>query len=156
MADLDDGPGQTPLTPGLICHTILEKLPSISFDRIYTHSPRGEYTRHLRHEETGRALLQLWIKKDVKASEVCLFAYEDGCHKYLPRPISEAQITLPLPEEIWRRKYRIIREIYNFGNNTFEAKTTPRVEAFWLVPNRISARQWLNDTRSHHESSGPI
>ena len=37
----------------------------------------------------------------------------------------------PHVEEIWRQKYDIITGIYGFNKDSFEAKTTPREEAFW-------------------------
>lgn len=147
MADLDDGPDQVPLNAELIYKTILENLPSIQYDRLYTHSPRGEYTSHLRHEETGQAVLQLWIAGRIQTDEICLFAYEDGKHTYLPRPIKQAPITLHLSDEIWLRKYKIIREIYNFEQNSFEARTTPHSEAFWLITKQNEALQWLENKR---------
>ena len=54
MADLDDGPDQKPLKQTEVQKTILNTLPERNFDIILTHSPKGEYTRHLRHEETSR------------------------------------------------------------------------------------------------------
>ena len=57
MADPDDGPEQRPLDSSEIQKTITELLPSKRFDLIITHSTAGEYTRHLRHEETAKAVL---------------------------------------------------------------------------------------------------
>ncbi len=57
---------------------------------ILTHSPYGEYTRHLRHEETGRAVISLWEEGCISATEIWMFAYEDGGKRYLPRPIKAA------------------------------------------------------------------
>ena len=87
--------------------------------------------RHLRHEETARAVLTLWNTGKLDAKELWSFAYEDGGGKYLPRPIQDADIYLGLPEEIWQIKYSIITEVYGFGLDSFEARTTPRQEAFW-------------------------
>ena len=144
IADLDDGPGQFPLPEGLIGQTIMENLPQHAFDKIYTHSPLGEYTRHLRHEETGRAVLNLWLSGGLKANEILLFAYEDGGHSYLPKPIKSAPIQVILPEKIHQKKYGIITEIYNFSADSFEAKTTPLKEAFWQIKTHGEARQWQN------------
>jgi len=41
----------------LIQDTIFSLLPTAHFDLIVTHGPRGEYTRHRRHEETCRAVI---------------------------------------------------------------------------------------------------
>ena len=131
MGDLDDGPEQIPLDPKLLQKTIIELIPSERFDFIITHSRWGEYTRHLRHEETAKAVFNLWNSERLHAKNVLSFAYEDGDKKYLPRAVREADYQVELPEQIWRRKYGIITEIYGFDENSFEAKTTPRHEAFW-------------------------
>ncbi len=55
IGDLDDAPEQNPLDEELMDKAILELMPSRQFDLIITHNPKGEYTRHIRHEETGKA-----------------------------------------------------------------------------------------------------
>lgn len=131
MGDLNDGPKQSPHVSSEVQNTVLELLPSKRFDLIITHGHWGEYTRHLSHEETGEAVMALCESKRLFAKEVWRFAYEDGGGKYLPRPVQDVDIHLELPEEIWQRKYEIITQIYGFRPDSFEAKTTPRDEAFW-------------------------
>jgi LmbE family N-acetylglucosaminyl deacetylase len=131
MADLDDGPDQTPLKQTLIQQTILDVLPTDRFDLIITHDRAGEYTRHLRHEETCRAVMALWQSEQLHAPQLWTFAYEDGEKKYLPRPIDNADIICKLPDEIFEKKYNIITEVYGFAPDSFETKTTPANEAFW-------------------------
>jgi LmbE family N-acetylglucosaminyl deacetylase len=131
MGDLDDGPEQEPLDSKEIHRTILGLLPLGKFEVIITHSTTGEYTRHLRHEETGHAVMRLWKAGELNAGQVWSFAYEDGGQKYLPRANKGADLQIRLPDIIWQRKYDIITKIYGFGEDSFEAKTTPRQEAFW-------------------------
>jgi len=131
MGDLDDGPEQRPLTSREVQHEILQSLPSNRFDLIITHGLNGEYTRHLRHEETAKAVMALWKSERLFAGQIWRFAYEDGGRKYLPRAVEDADMHIRLPEEIWQRKYDIITNIYGFGPDSFEAGTTPREEAFW-------------------------
>jgi len=130
MADLDDGPEQTPLDSRQVQKTIELLLPSKRFDMIVTHSPSGEYTRHLRHEETAKAVLALWKTDRLLADELWTFAYEDGNRQYLPRAIKDADLLVGLNNEIWRKKYDIITRIYGFSPESFEARTTPKEEAF--------------------------
>ncbi len=130
MGDLDDGPEQIPLSEQDIQDTIMELLPLNKFDLILTHSTSGEYTRHLRHEETAKAVLNLWNSDRLQAEQVWSFAYEDGGEKYLPRPEQNADLKINLPDDIWQKKYDIITKIYGFGKDSFEARTTPRQEAF--------------------------
>lgn len=131
MGDLDDGPEQVPLSSREVQDYILELLPSDRFDLIFTHSLRGEYTRHLRHEEVAKAVLALRRNGMLHCRELLTFAYEDGGGTYLPRTIKDADLTIRLPEHMWRRKYDIITEVYGFAPDSFEARTTPREEAFW-------------------------
>lgn len=133
MGDLDDEPQQRPLDNELVRQTIMNLLPEKRFDIIITHRPSGEYTRHLRHEETGRAVLELWRSGSLSAAQVLTFAYEDGLKQYLPRAIEGADLFVELPEEVWRKKYDIITGLYGFGKDSFEAETTPKREAFWYM-----------------------
>ena len=130
LGDLDDGPEQAPLDARTVQATILELLPSDSFDVIFTHGLRGEYTRHRRHEETAKAVKALWESKELFAKELWMFAYEDGGGQYLPRAVDDADVKIKLPDEIWHKKYDVITNVYGFNPDGFEAKTTPKEEAF--------------------------
>jgi len=134
MGDLDDGPQQTPLSERKTQDTIIELLTPPSdrqeFDLIITHGLQGEYTRHLRHEETAKSVLTLWESGRLSAATLWMFAYQDGRGKYLPRPVDEPDMLIKLPGEIWQKKYDIITNIYGFGPDSFEAKAVPRQEAF--------------------------
>lgn len=131
MGDLDDGPEQVPLPGRKVQDCILDLLASDRFDSIFTHSVRGEYTRHLRHEEVARAVLALRRNGMLHCRELLTFAYEDGGGKYPPRPNDNADIMIELPRHIWELKYRLITNVYGFTPDSFEAKTTPKKEAFW-------------------------
>jgi LmbE family N-acetylglucosaminyl deacetylase len=156
MGDLDDGPEQNPLAREDIQEAILKLLPRRHFDLLISHSPVGEYTRHRRHEEIGEAVIRLWQRGKVSTRELWLFAYEDGGKQYLPRPIKSASLCQSLPEDIWRKKYDIITELYGFPRDGFEAQTTPRAEAFWQFTNPIDAQHWLENKLFQHESSDPV
>ncbi len=136
MGDLDDGPEQVPLSAHKVQETIVELLASDRFDVIITHGLWGEYTKHLRHEETGKAVMALWESERLFAKQIWRFAYEDGGGKYLPRPVKDADLQIELPEETWQKKYGIITKVYGFSEDSFEAKTTPRKEAFWCFRRR--------------------
>ncbi len=153
MGDLDDGPEQVPLAENQLQSTILRLLPRKHFDIVICHSPAGEYTRHRRHEEVGKAVITLWHKRKISASQLWTFAYEDGGRQYLPRPIKVAMVYRVLPQAIWRKKYEILTGIYGFQQDGFEAKTTPRAEAFWQFTDTVEARRWLEKKLFQYESS---
>jgi LmbE family N-acetylglucosaminyl deacetylase len=148
MADLDDGPEQKPLDSSLVTNAILELLPQTSFDLIISHDPNGEYTRHLRHEEVGRAVIRLWSSRKISARELWTFAYEDGDKKYLPKPVENAPIYQLLSPPVWEKKYRLITETYGFDEGSFEALTCPRAESFWHFTSYNDALQKLTNKTS--------
>ena len=88
--------------------------------------------------------MALWESKKLFAKEVWRFAYEDGDGKYLPRPVQNADLSIKLPDEIWQKKYDIIIDIYGFGADSFEAKTTPREEAFWCFGSNKKDQKQFN------------
>ncbi len=144
MADLDDGPDQLPLADEAVEQALLGNLPGRHFDRVLTHSPLGEYTRHRRHEEVARATLRLWASERLSMRELWLFAYEDGARAYLPRAIPSADLVHELSPEVWRHKYRLVTEQYGFAPDSWEARVTPRSEAFFVLKSPTDARAWLN------------
>jgi LmbE family N-acetylglucosaminyl deacetylase len=145
MGDLDDGPDQNPLNEEEVEQTILDLLPEKHYDLIISHNPNGEYTRHLRHEEVSKAVINLWNKSKISADELRTFAYEDGQKKYYPRPMENAAVYRTLTKRIWLRKYSILRETYGFEKESWEVQTTSRDEAFWQFTNPFLARKWLNN-----------
>ena len=144
MGNLDDEPEQIPLDNQQVEQAILDLLPRKHFDLIITHHPHGEYTKHLRHEEISKAIINLWHQKKITADELWLFAYEDGQKTYLPKPMKNATYYETLSETIWLKKYNLITETYDFDKDSWEAKTTPKVEAFWKFTHAESAVEWLN------------
>jgi LmbE family N-acetylglucosaminyl deacetylase len=133
MGDLDDGPEQKPLPEKEIRKTILTLLPLDRFDLVLTHSRWGEYTRHLRHEETSKAVTAMFNTKELSGKQLWMFAYEDGGGKYLPKPSRDSDVQVWLPEKIWQEKYKIITEMYGFGPDSFEARSCPKQETFWKM-----------------------
>jgi LmbE family N-acetylglucosaminyl deacetylase len=145
MGDLDDGPDQKPLDGKEAEHAIMQLLPPAHFDMIISHSPSGEYTRHIRHEEVSKAVIKLWHDGKISTNELWTFAYEDGNKKYYPRSIEKAAIYRKLAKRIWLRKYSIITSTYRFERNSWEAKTTPRAESFWQFFNPDDATKWIDN-----------
>ena len=133
MADLDDGPEQEALDPELIRSTICGKLPSLAYDLILTHGPRGEYTRHQRHEECSAAVLALWADGRIKTREMKLFAYQDQGGGTLPQVSADADERKTPGAGTFARKYHLITEIYGFEKQSWEARATPATEGFYRL-----------------------
>lgn len=145
MADLDDGPEQMPLEQAEIERTIKALTPSTRYDLVISHSPAGEYTRHRRHEEIGKAVTQLWHDGQIDAAELWNFAYEDGGGRYLPKAIPASDLYFVLTDNTWQKKYELITTGYNFSKDSWEARVTPRAEAFSRFINSGSAIKNLAD-----------
>ncbi|UCD48731.1 MAG: PIG-L family deacetylase [Phycisphaerales bacterium] len=133
MGDLDDEPDQRPLRMVAVEDAIADLLPSDRYDLVLTHGLWGEYTSHRRHEEVAKSVMALRESGRLSVQELWMFAYEDGEKKYLPRPMADADVYFRLPLDVWDEKHRIIQDIYGFDADSFEAQTTPREEAFWIL-----------------------
>jgi LmbE family N-acetylglucosaminyl deacetylase len=145
MADLDDGPEQTPLPTQSVQRTLLGLLPPIDYDLVLTHAPGGEYTRHRRHEEVSQAVMALWGAGVISARELRLFAYEDDQGRRLPKAIQSAHHFEPLSETTRQEKYRLITEVYGFGPASWEARALPQSEAFWCFRSPTALQTWLGE-----------
>jgi LmbE family N-acetylglucosaminyl deacetylase len=139
MADLDDGPGQTPLPAEQVQKTTARLLVGASYDLILTHGPNGEYTRHRRHSECCRSVIELWKSGGIDTNRLWLFAYEDGEREYLPRVHADANRRNVLTDDIWLEKRRLITDVYGFPPDSWEAQTTPREEGFWCFDSAHAA-----------------
>ncbi len=145
IADLDDGPEQTPLEQDEIQRTIKTLMPPTRYDLVISHSPAGEYTRHRRHEEIGKAVTHLWHNGQIDTPELWTFAYEDGGGRYRPRAIQTADLHFVLKDDTWQKKYELITTEYNFSKDSWEARTTPVIEAFRRFTNSRAAMDRLAD-----------
>ena len=74
MGDLDDGSEQALLNEEIVEQAILQLLPQRQFDLVISHNPNGEYTRHLRHEEISKAVINLWQAGKIITNELWTFA----------------------------------------------------------------------------------
>jgi LmbE family N-acetylglucosaminyl deacetylase len=146
MGNLDDAPNQHPLDDTLVQQTLLDLLNDTHFDLIITHNPTGEYTRHLRHEEVSKAVINLWEEEKISTNMLWTFAYEDGNKAFFPKAVENAPIYNVLTTPIWVKKYNLMTQTYGFKKDSWEALTTPNAEAFWTFEKASHAVIWLNDT----------
>ncbi len=145
MGELDDSPQQVPLDMKKVKQAVLTLLHPRQFDLIITHNPSGEYTRHIRHEEVSRAVINLWYTAKISTRELWMFAYEDGNNAYYPKSVPKAPIRQTLTKQQFMKKYKIITETYGFHKSSWEALTTPTEETFWQFTNAKQANNWLEN-----------
>jgi LmbE family N-acetylglucosaminyl deacetylase len=130
ISDLDDSPVPAPLSPDLTeIKQRLRALPTNRFDLIFTHGPKGEYTYHLRHAQTHRAVRKM-IRDGQLAGALVAFAYSDAGGAARPRPAQNADIAIELTPAQFARKQHIVQDIYGFGPDSFEFDAAGPVEAF--------------------------
>ena len=139
MADLDDEPDQVPLPIEQVQETIVRLLAGNSYSLILTHGPKGEYTRHRRHEECCQSVVELWQSGSIAANCLWLFAYEDGVRAYLPRVRDDADRRDMLTENVWLEKRHLITDVYGYAPESWEARATPREEGFWCFDSAQAA-----------------
>lgn len=143
MENLDHEQSQRPIEVSEVKRTILSLTGEYPiYDLIITHGPKGEYTRHLRHEEVCAAVTEMWMEGYLDSEELWFFAYEDGEGRYFPKPQKGSEYFF-LPQGIWTEKRQIIEEIYGFRPDSWESRAAPRIEGFWKFKNRSVLRQWL-------------
>jgi hypothetical protein len=147
LHDCDDGPEQRPLPPEEMIRVIGRWAASLSFDLVITHGPKGEYTRHRRHEEVFRAVFDLWRSGTIVSKSLWIFAYEDGHGSYLPRANRNAHRKTVLSPAALGEKRRIIRKIYGFLPDSWEARAVPSVEAFWCFSSPEEVKSWMDGVR---------
>jgi LmbE family N-acetylglucosaminyl deacetylase len=145
LADLDDGPDQAPLPDGIAEAAVLALVPPDPYDLILTHAPTGEYTRHRRHEELYWAVWRLWQRGALRTEALWVFAYEDDDRRRLPMARADAPFRLALADPVWAAKRSFITDLYNYGDTSWEALATPRVEAFYGFPDPESAAQQFGE-----------
>jgi LmbE family N-acetylglucosaminyl deacetylase len=145
MLDMEDGPEQRPLPTLDVQRQVLMLLPGIHFDMLLTHGLQGEYTWHRRHVEVCQAVVALWRAGRISTDALWLFAYEDGERQYLPRAVRNAHVQQLLPPEIWQTKFDLMTQVYGFHPESWEARTTPRAEAFWCFESPGQLDRWLRE-----------
>jgi LmbE family N-acetylglucosaminyl deacetylase len=156
MADLDDGPEQSPLPPDEVARAVLDLAAGGDYDLLFTHGPQGEYTRHLRHVEVSRAVAACWREGAIGARALWQFAYEDGGGAFPPRPAADAEFSVALPPTVWEEKCRIIEDVYGFGPESWERRAAPEVESFRRAGSREETATLLSEVRTNREGADAV
>ena len=126
-----DTPERQPLDPVEIAHSLARRVNFREYDTIFTHNKSGEYTSNRRHKELYRAV-NTAIETDLLACDhLARFCYTDNDGVELPHPKKQGA-KLQLNQELWQKKYVILRKIYNYTADSWEARTTPKTESFLL------------------------
>ena len=111
---------------------LVARLPSTSFDYIFTHNRNGEYG-HIRHKGVHRAMSRLLSSSRLKANDVFYFCYEMAGNGKMGKPNkSKADLAVGLDKKTYDKKLHIIQDpgLYNFRPDIFESLSCHSVETF--------------------------
>ncbi len=110
---------------------LLRSLPRRSFDILFTHGPSGEYG-HTRHKGAFRAVQGLLREGKLRTKRWLTFSYRLAArgNRAVPHPPARDGVTMRLSPSAFQQKRAIIREVYNFPEQSFEVQSAARVETF--------------------------
>ncbi len=103
----------------------------VEFDYVFTHGYNGEYG-HPRHRGVNRVVREMVRRGEIKTRALYNFSYEFDERRNLCRP-KKADLFLRLSPALFRKKQKIIHEIYGFRKSSFEYKTLSNLEAFKVI-----------------------
>ena len=72
-----------------------------------------------------------------------MFAYDDQARTRLPEALQETDVRTVLAENVWQQKYTIVTDLYGFSPKSWEARSTPRTEAFWRFVSPQAYADWI-------------
>lgn len=130
ITDLDDSSPPAAIRPDIdIGEKILDRLGDVHWWRVFTHGANGEYG-HLRHIQVHREVCRLFTAGLLRCGELWTFSYDSDPLTGITRPSAATEWELPLLQQHWQEKRRIIHEIYGFDVDVFEFKACSSVEGF--------------------------
>jgi len=130
ITDLDDSSPLKPVDPPReIGWRIRHHLVGRDWNLVVTHGRNGEYG-HQRHMEVNGEVLRLATSGVLVCRELWTFAYV--CDAQTGHCIASqgCDIRLPLTEQQLRQKHRIVREMYGYGQDSFEVRACISPEGF--------------------------
>lgn len=130
ISDLDDEVLH-PLKIKEIEDKIESELDEKDYEHIYTHGENGEYG-HLRHKEIHKAVKSLVKKKHLNCKKLFFFSYDVKEDNGIPKTV-ESDFIVRLTKDELAIKKKMIIEYYGFKENSFEALSCNKKEAFVLL-----------------------
>ena len=136
LSNLDDSNPLKPINRRReIGGRIVEHLGMTSWDLCITHGVNGEYG-HQRHKEIHKEVLELICDGILQCGELWTLAYDCNAQTRICMVASQADVMVDLSENHLREKQRIIRDVYGYGEESFEfsACITPEGFCKWELP----------------------
>jgi LmbE family N-acetylglucosaminyl deacetylase len=105
----------------------IEQFVDDKFDFIFTHGKNGEYG-HKRHKDVHKAVTKMLKEKKFNAKKVFFFSYAQKAGACAPDKNADKFINLD--KLIFERKKYLVKDIYNFKEESFEFKSSRNIESF--------------------------
>ena len=133
MSDLEDeGIMGIPESVPEIEKRILKKFADKKYTYLFTHGSNGEYG-HPRHQGVHRAVQRLVQNKKIKCQSLMFFAYRLNKQKRIINiPEKSADIIFRLNSARLKGKKNIIKNLYGFGQKSFENVSCLPTETFTI------------------------
>ncbi len=130
QSDVDDSSPLLPIDPVRdIGSRVRRHLGGGSWALCVTHGVEGEYG-HPRHRQAHREVLRLVSSGALRCGELWTFAYECDAASGCCRPKADADVRVVLTPAQLDEKRRIVRELYGYGEDSFEVRACISPEAF--------------------------
>ncbi len=133
ISDLDD---DSPLKPinrrKEIGSRIIKYLASTPWDLCVTHGENGEYG-HPRHKDVHTEVLDLIRDGILECGELWTFAYDCDVRTNICQAGPHADMIVELSKAHLCEKRRIVRDMYGYGEDSFEVSACISPEAFQIV-----------------------
>ncbi|MDP1689153.1 MAG: hypothetical protein Q8L47_03420 [bacterium] len=111
---------------------LLNKLPRKSYDFIFTHAKDGEYGNK-RHKGVHYAVKNHLQTNLLQTKNFYCFVYEMHKSDKYALPKKNADYSFKLTPDIYKKKIKIIRDIYGFTSDSFEYKSCGDIEKFNII-----------------------
>ena len=130
IADVDDGDPLASIDPREeMAPVITDHLSETPWDLVLTHGGGGEYG-HPRHREAHGEVVRLVSEGCLDCKALWTFAYECDVARAECGPGPECDVSVPLTREQLAEKKRIVREVYGYGEGSFEVRACISPECF--------------------------
>ncbi len=104
---------------------------SSEFDYVFTHGYNGEYG-HPRHKGVSRVIREMVQRGEIKTKNLFNFSYQFDERKNLCLP-EKADAYFSLSPALFKKKQKVINQIYGFRKSTFEYRTLTKIEYFKMI-----------------------
>ncbi len=123
--------GSSDASVGVSAPNRKSKTGAPQFDYVFTHGYNGEYG-HPRHKGVNRVMKEMVQRGEIRARQLLNFSYKFEERKNICRP-KKADVFLKLSPALFKKKQKIVHEIYGFRKSTFEYKTLTKIEYFKAI-----------------------